>query len=74
MSDQVHEPATMPATREEAVAGEIAERSSTHCTMAELSVDLGLLEVEGVFEMDFFADLPPLLSPLSELPVSLGST
>ncbi|KAL0179982.1 hypothetical protein M9458_025424, partial [Cirrhinus mrigala] len=43
-SDQVQEPATTPATREKAVASEIAERSSAHCTMAEgeLLMDLGL--------------------------------
>ncbi|KAL0159454.1 hypothetical protein M9458_043179, partial [Cirrhinus mrigala] len=44
IADQVRELATTPATREKAVASEIMERSSTHCTMAEgeLLVDLGL--------------------------------
>lgn len=51
MSDQVREPATMPATREKAMDSEIAERSSSHCTMAdgELIVDLGLWNSEGEF-------------------------
>ncbi len=34
-SDQVQEPATIPAMREKAVDSESAERSSAHCTMAE---------------------------------------
>ncbi|KAL0181417.1 hypothetical protein M9458_023823, partial [Cirrhinus mrigala] len=34
-SDQVREPATTPATRQKAMASEIAESSSTHCNMAE---------------------------------------
>ncbi|KAL0177371.1 hypothetical protein M9458_026265, partial [Cirrhinus mrigala] len=32
----------------------------------ELTADLGLLEAEGVFNMDMYADLPPLLPPSSE--------
>ncbi len=43
-SDQVREPATMPATRKKNVDSQSAERSSAHCTMAEdeLFVDQGL--------------------------------
>ncbi|KAL0157343.1 hypothetical protein M9458_048589, partial [Cirrhinus mrigala] len=43
-------------------------RSSAHCNMAEgeLVEDLGLLEAEGLFDIDMYADLPPLLPPSSE--------
>ncbi|KAL0181818.1 hypothetical protein M9458_024224, partial [Cirrhinus mrigala] len=34
-SVQVFEPATMPTTREKAVASDVAEGSSAHCNMAE---------------------------------------
>ncbi len=42
-------PATMPATREKAVASEIVERSSDNCTRAEgeLLMDLGEWKAEG---------------------------
>lgn len=36
----------------------------------ELLLVLGLLEVEGVSDMDLCSDLPPLLPPSSEPPVS----
>ncbi len=43
-SDQVQEPATMPATKEKAVDSESTERSSAPCTVAEgdLIMDLEL--------------------------------
>ncbi|KAI2653700.1 hypothetical protein H4Q32_014026 [Labeo rohita] len=37
----------------------------------ELLVDLGLLEIEGVFNLDLYADLPPLLPPSPEPSVTL---
>ncbi len=66
-SDRVREPATTPAMREKAMASEIAERSSTHCTLAEgeLLMDLGEWKAEG-YLIYLYADLPPLLPPLSE--------
>ncbi len=71
-SDQVREPATVPAAREQAVDGESAEWSSAPCTATEgeLIVHLGLLDLEGDlidWETDLEADLPPLLSPSSPL-------
>ncbi|KAL0159608.1 hypothetical protein M9458_043333, partial [Cirrhinus mrigala] len=68
-SAQVCELATMAATREKALASEIAERSSTHCYMAEgeLAEDLGLFEAERILHWDICAVLPPLHPPSSEL-------
>ncbi|KAL0151228.1 hypothetical protein M9458_053419, partial [Cirrhinus mrigala] len=68
MSVQMCEPATMPATREKAVASDIVEGSSAYCIMAEseLVEDLGLYEAEGVLNWDIYTDLPPLLPPSSE--------
>ncbi|KAL0157332.1 hypothetical protein M9458_048578, partial [Cirrhinus mrigala] len=62
------QPATMPVTRENAETSEIAERSSAHCNMAEgeLFTYLGLLEAERVFNLNMYADLPPLLPPSLE--------
>ncbi|KAI2647746.1 hypothetical protein H4Q32_023971 [Labeo rohita] len=46
-SDQVREPATMPATGDVAVEREGAEDSTAHCTAeGERSLELGLLEIE----------------------------
>ncbi|KAL0186787.1 hypothetical protein M9458_018457, partial [Cirrhinus mrigala] len=68
-SFQVCDPATMPVTREKAVASDFAEGSPAQCNMAkgELDEDWGLFEVEGVLDWDIYADLPPLLPSLSEL-------
>ncbi len=48
-------------SREKAVDSESAERSSAHCTMAEGEPSSG--------DLDIYADMPPLLPPLSELSV-----
>ncbi len=77
VTPEEQELATMPATREQAMDSEIAERSSAHCTTAEgeLILDLGLCNSEGGFK-DLYAALPPLLPPSSEpsvSPVSLSS-
>ncbi len=62
--DQMRELATVPAMREKAMDSASVERDSAHCTMGEgeLTVDLGLWNVEGEF-MDLYANLPPLLPP-----------
>ncbi len=73
-SDQVREPATTPATREQAVDSESAERRGAPCTVAEgeLNLDLGLLDLEGE-AVDVDADLPPLLPHCSEPSVTPAS-
>ncbi|KAL0199709.1 hypothetical protein M9458_002896, partial [Cirrhinus mrigala] len=62
--DKVHEPATMPALRENTEASDIAKRSSTHCNQAqgELSKELGEWKAEEDL-IDWFSELPPLLPP-----------
>ncbi len=63
-SDQVWEPATMPAMREQAVNSVIVERSSTRCTTAEgeLLLDQGqCYSKEEVKDID--TGLPLLLPP-----------
>ncbi|KAL0199837.1 hypothetical protein M9458_003024, partial [Cirrhinus mrigala] len=67
--DQVRE----PAMKEEAMASVITERRGVHCTLGEgeLLVDLGLWEAESLFNVDLYADLPPLLPPSSEPSITL---
>ncbi len=66
-SEQVREPATTPATREQAVDGESTEWSTA--AEGELIVHLGLLDVEGDL-IDWETDLGDRLapSPLSFVP------
>ncbi len=71
-SEQVREPATTPATREQAVDGESTEWSTA--AEGELIVHLGLLDVEGDlidWETDLATDWLPLLSPSSPLVPSI---
>ncbi|KAI2666688.1 Zinc metalloprotease ZmpB [Labeo rohita] len=68
-SDQVREPVTPLATEEFSVEREDAEEGPAHCTSAEgeLSFELGQKDLIN-FE-DIYADMPPLIPPLSELSV-----
>ncbi|KAL0187767.1 hypothetical protein M9458_014866, partial [Cirrhinus mrigala] len=56
MSDQVHEPATKPATEEITVGHEGAEGSPAHCTAAE-----GEQTLDDGDLIDFVCELPILL-------------
>ncbi|KAI2666664.1 Chromatin-remodeling ATPase INO80 [Labeo rohita] len=62
-SDQVREPATMPATGDVPVEHEGAEDSTAHCTAeGERSLELGLLEIE-LDLTNFTEDSHPRYSP-----------
>ncbi|KAI2660142.1 Cytochrome c biogenesis protein CcsA [Labeo rohita] len=76
-SDQVQEPATMPATVDVPVGSEGAEDSTAHCTAeGERHLDLGHLNVEQDlidFSEDTYVELPayPELSACLDFPPTL---
>ncbi|KAL0159349.1 hypothetical protein M9458_043074, partial [Cirrhinus mrigala] len=69
-SHQVREPATSLAREELKVEHKDAEEDPAHCTSAEgeLKLDLGQMDLIN-FDVDIYADMPPLILPSSELSV-----